>query len=58
MYSQGQATADRKASGVGMGLAIVKGLVELHGGTVGVESAGAGMGSTFSVSLPLLDTDF
>lgn len=56
MYSQGQATADRKASGVGMGLAIVKGLVELHGGTVGVESAGAGMGSTFTVALPLLDT--
>jgi signal transduction histidine kinase len=53
MYSQGQATADRKASGVGMGLAIVKGLVELHGGTVGVESAGAGLGSTFSVTLPL-----
>lgn len=54
MYSQGQASEDRKASGIGMGLPIVKSLVELHGGTVRAESAGAGMGSRFTVLLPLL----
>ncbi|MGF6271904.1 signal transduction histidine kinase [Massilia sp. UYP11] len=54
MYSQGQASGDRKASGIGMGLPIVKSLVELHGGTVHVESAGTNMGSRFTVLLPLL----
>lgn len=55
MYSQGQVTGDGRASGVGMGLSIVKGLIELHGGTVRAESEGADMGSTFVVSLPLRD---
>lgn len=53
MYSRAQATADRTASGVGMGLSIVKGLVQLHGGSVSVESEGSGKGSTFVVTLPL-----
>lgn len=56
MYSQGHATADRKAAGVGMGLAIVKGLVDLHGGSVKVDSAGPSLGSTFAVSLPLKES--
>jgi signal transduction histidine kinase len=57
MYSQGQATAHRKAAGVGLGLAIVKGLVDLHGGSIEVCSAGTGFGSTFTVSLPLEASD-
>ena len=52
-YSQGQASPDSKTSGVGLGLAIVKGLVELHGGEIRVASPGPGMGSTFTVVLPL-----
>jgi signal transduction histidine kinase len=52
LYYQGQTNLDGKASGIGLGLAIVKGLVELHNGTVRGESAGVGMGSTFTVKLP------
>jgi len=37
---------------MGLGLAIVRSLVEMHGGTVGVESAGEGQGSTFKITLP------
>jgi PAS domain S-box-containing protein len=57
MYSQGRAATDRKAAGVGLGLAIVKGLVDLHAGSIEVHSAGAGLGSTFTVSLPLEASD-
>jgi signal transduction histidine kinase len=38
--------------GVGLGLAIVRHLIELHGGTVAAQSAGRGLGSTFVVELP------
>ncbi|HEX9161620.1 MAG TPA: HAMP domain-containing sensor histidine kinase, partial [Thermoanaerobaculia bacterium] len=51
-FRQGQATGTRKG-GLGLGLSIVKSLVELHGGTVRAESGGVGAGATFIVELPL-----
>ena len=51
-FRQGQATGTRKG-GLGLGLSIVKSLVELHGGTVRAESGGIGAGATFIVELPL-----
>jgi PAS domain S-box-containing protein len=52
MFSQVSASQDRSEGGLGIGLALTKGLVELHGGTVEAKSAGAGRGSEFIVSLP------
>lgn len=52
-FRQEDASASRTRGGLGLGLAITKQLVELHGGHVGVESAGEGQGSTFTVSLPI-----
>ena len=51
-FRQADSTAARTHGGMGIGLAIVRHLVELHGGTVHAESRGAGQGSTFTVSLP------
>jgi PAS domain S-box-containing protein len=48
------ATAQRGRTGLGLGLAIAKELVELHGGSIVASSAGRGLGATFTVSLPLL----
>jgi CheY-like chemotaxis protein len=51
-FSQADRTLDRSAGGLGLGLAIVRGLAELHGGWVSAESEGLGRGSTFTVTLP------
>jgi CheY-like chemotaxis protein len=52
-FMQVEKTLDRSAGGLGLGLALVKGLVELHGGGVHVESEGIGKGTSFIVRLPL-----
>ena len=52
MFVQGERTPDRALGGLGIGLALVRSLVQLHGGTVAVASAGAGLGSSFTVTLP------
>jgi two-component system CheB/CheR fusion protein len=52
-FSQADATLDRSKGGLGLGLALVKGLVELHGGTITAHSPGIGQGSEFVVRLPL-----
>ncbi|HUE88173.1 MAG TPA: CHASE domain-containing protein [Vicinamibacterales bacterium] len=51
-FQQADSSTTRAHSGVGLGLAIVRELVELHGGTVGAHSAGVGFGAVFTVSLP------
>ena len=54
LFSQAERSSDRSAGGLGLGLALVKSLVELHGGSVSCASPGPGQGSRFSVSLPRL----
>jgi PAS domain S-box-containing protein len=53
-FRQADAAATRAQSGLGLGLAIVRHLVDLHGGTVVVESPGEGQGATFRIDLPLM----
>jgi PAS domain S-box-containing protein len=54
LFTQGSRTLDRAQGGLGLGLALVRKLVELHGGQVAASSPGQGQGSTFTVTLPLL----
>lgn len=52
-FRQANSTTTRSHSGLGLGLAIARQLVELHGGTIDVASQGVGQGATFTVKLPL-----
>jgi len=54
LFTQAERTADRAQGGLGIGLALVKNLVELHGGRVSAHSAGMNEGSEFKVVLPLM----
>jgi PAS domain S-box-containing protein len=56
MFSQVDRSIERTTGGLGIGLALVKGLVEMHGGTVTAQSGGQGQGSTFTVTLPVLES--
>jgi PAS domain S-box-containing protein len=53
-FRQGDSSSTRAHGGLGLGLAIVRHIVELHGGTVGVDSAGRDCGSRFTVAFPVL----
>jgi signal transduction histidine kinase/ActR/RegA family two-component response regulator len=53
-FRQADTTSTRKQKGLGLGLAIARQIVQLHGGTIEAASAGEGRGTTFTVTLPLL----
>jgi PAS domain S-box-containing protein len=56
LFAQAERSSDRTQGGLGIGLAVVKRLVELHGGSIRVQSDGPGQGSQFTVSFPLADS--
>jgi len=55
-FRQSDSSNTRRAGGLGLGLSLVKNLVEMHGGKIAVESAGEGRGAAFTVNLPLAPT--
>jgi PAS domain S-box-containing protein len=55
-FRQADSTTTRQHGGLGLGLAIARHLVEIHGGTITADSPGDGQGSTFTVRLPLMDS--
>ncbi len=55
LFTQDDRNIDRSQGGLGIGLTVVKSLVEMHGGRVSAYSAGLGQGSEFSVTLPVVD---
>ena len=57
LFAQAELTPDRHGGGLGLGLALVKSIVALHGGQASAASPGRGKGSTFTVTLPLLQRD-
>ena len=57
LFTQGERSADRSQGGLGIGLALVRSLVRLHGGTVALHSAGMGLGSQVTILLPCLAHD-
>jgi signal transduction histidine kinase len=54
MFMQADVSIERSVSGLGIGLALVKSLVEMHAGTVEAHSAGVGHGSEFVLRLPIM----
>jgi signal transduction histidine kinase/ActR/RegA family two-component response regulator len=56
VFVQGKASLDRSRGGLGIGLAVVQAMVQLHGGTVRAQSAGLGQGTEFTVFLPMAKT--
>jgi signal transduction histidine kinase len=54
LFTQGERTIDRAQGGLGLGLALVRRLAEMHGGSVDVASGGSGEGATFTLRLPLI----
>jgi CheY-like chemotaxis protein len=55
-FSQADSSTTRSYGGLGLGLAIVRHIVDMHGGTVEAESRGEGQGTTFTIKLPLIAT--
>jgi signal transduction histidine kinase len=52
MFTQARAATEAAEGGLGIGLALVKGLIQLHGGSVSAESRGVGLGAEFKITLP------
>jgi PAS domain S-box-containing protein len=54
LFVQGRRTPDRSQGGLGLGLALARSLIQLHGGTIAAASPGPGQGSTFTIRMPRL----